>query len=421
LIDYTALACVLQLEAKEEAMNATSETLYRMPWSSHDNPLGWVEVTDVCNFNCTGCYRRNLYGHKPLDAIREEVRLLKRLRNVDSISLAGGEPILHPQIREIVAAIAREGLKSFMLSNGHGVTVGLLRELVGAGLTGIGFHVDSMQNRPGWGGRTERDINELRQQYAEMAYGVRGLPPVGFGMTVYPQTLRQVPDVVRWAIGAGGIVGGVSFITYRAAVRTGFDYFAGSTPVDPWTGLGYLAETSDDVSVRSTDVSAVISEAFPGFAPSAFLGGTQTHDARKWLDGLLLCAGGEVLGSIGGRSMELMQAVHHLLFRTYVVYTKGRVSAGSLLLLSLIDSKVRRAVGRFLRNPFRRPFGLSIGIVQAPDLLPDGRVDMCESCPDMTYFDGRLVNSCRLDEYRLYGCLLTAVPRAPARASVLAS
>ena len=216
---------------------------------------------------------------------------------------------------------------------------------------------------------------------------------------------------------ARGLVGGVSFITYRAAVRKGFDYFAGATLVDPWTALGYLAETAEDVNVRSTDVSAVIAEAFPGFAPSAFLGGTQTHDARKWLDGLLLCAGDEVLGSIGSRSMELMQVGHHLLFGTYVVYTRGRMSAGPMLLLSLIDPRVRRALGRFLRKPFRRPFGLSIGIVQAPDLLPDGRVDMCESCPDMTPFDGRLVNSCRLDEHRLYGCLLTAVPRERARAS----
>ena len=99
-----------------------------------------------------------------------------------------------------------------------------------------------------------------------MAHGVRGLPPVGFGMTVYPEP-RQVPDVVRWAIGMRGLVGGVSFITYRAAVRKGFDYLAGATPVDPWTGLGYLAETAEDINVRSTDVSAVIAEAFPGSRP----------------------------------------------------------------------------------------------------------------------------------------------------------
>ena len=122
------------------------------PWSSPRQPARVGRSNGHATSTAHGCYPRNVNGHKPLDAIREEVRLLKRLRNVDSISLAGGEPILHPHIREIIAGIAREGLKSFVLSNGHAVTADLLRDLVATGLTGIGFHVDSMQNRPGWTG-----------------------------------------------------------------------------------------------------------------------------------------------------------------------------------------------------------------------------------------------------------------------------
>ena len=60
----------------------------------------------------------------------------------------------------------------------------------------------------------------------------------------------------------------------------------------------------------------------------------------------------------------------------------------------------------------RPPF--TIGIIQAPDVLPDGRVDHCDSCPDMTYWNGRLVHSCRLDEYRKFGQLLS-VKRDEAR------
>jgi len=50
----------------------------------------------------------------------------------------------------------------------------------------------------------------------------------------------------------------------------------------------------------------------------------------------------------------------------------------------------------------------SIGIVNAPDLLPDGRQDMCDSCPDMTVWDGKLIHSCRMDEWRLYGTYVVA-------------
>jgi len=49
---------------------------------------------------------------------------------------------------------------------------------------------------------------------------------------------------------------------------------------------------------------------------------------------------------------------------------------------------------------------IGIGIVQAPDILPDGRIDMCDDCPDMCVYEGKLVNSCRLDECRKFGGLL---------------
>jgi hypothetical protein len=40
-------------------------------------------------------------------------------------------------------------------------------------------------------------------------------------------------------------------------------------------------------------------------------------------------------------------------------------------------------------------------------MLPDGRTDMCDSCPDVTIYDGQLVNSCRMDEFRLFGGFMT--------------
>jgi hypothetical protein len=42
---------------------------------------------------------------------------------------------------------------------------------------------------------------------------------------------------------------------------------------------------------------------------------------------------------------------------------------------------------------------------------------MCESCPDMTVWDGKLVHSCRMDEWRLYGNYLVAQPRHAENAS----
>lgn len=386
--------------------------LYRFPWSLNDNPIGWVEVTDICNIHCKGCYRQKLVGHKPLAEIKEEVLFMKRWRNVDNISLAGGEALIHPEIVEIVDFITRQGLKSFILTNGVRLTEDLLRDLKRAGLTGIGFHIDSLQKRPKWTGKNEIELCELRQYYADMVAEV-GLPPAGFGMTVYRENFPYIPDVLRWVLKNRGKVGGATFITYRGARVANVDYFVGGEPIQlDDDALGYVTDDEpEDIGIKSTDVYAWIKENFPEYDASAYLGGTQTHDSFKWLDGYMLCAGDEVLGSIGKKSMEFTQIMHHFLFGTYFVYLKGSAPGYLSFLLGLFDPKVRRAFGRWLRHPFRRVYGVSVAIVQAPDLLPDGRVDMCDSCPDMTVFEGRLVNSCRLDEYRKFGQLITAVPR----------
>jgi hypothetical protein len=58
----------------------------------------------------------------------------------------------------------------------------------------------------------------------------------------------------------------------------------------------------------------------------------------------------------------------------------------------------------------------TIGIIQAPDVQPGGRADMCDSCPDMTVWEGRLINSCRMDEYRMFGDLLSVAEKPQAAA-----
>jgi MoaA/NifB/PqqE/SkfB family radical SAM enzyme len=107
--------------------------IYRMPWSMNDNPIGWLETTDECNIHCPGCYRQKIVGHRPLEKLKEDILFLKQWRNVYNISIAGGEPILHPDIIEIVSFIKQNGMKPLILSNGHALT----RELSSSGETSI--------------------------------------------------------------------------------------------------------------------------------------------------------------------------------------------------------------------------------------------------------------------------------------------
>jgi hypothetical protein len=391
--------------------------LYRFPWSLNDNPIGWLEVTDACNLHCRGCYRQRLEGHKALDQIREEVLFLKRWRNCDNISIAGGEPLIHPDIVEIVDFIARNQIKPFILTNGLALTRELLRDLKKAGLMGIGFHVDSFQGRPGFQGTSEIELCKVRQSLAELVAGVGGLAPSGFGITVYRENFHYIPDLIRWTLRNRRIVGGATFITYRSAPMEGEFSVGGQRMEATKETLGYISDDEpEDIGITSSDVYTLIKRHFPQYDAAAYLNGNQRHDSIKWLAGVLICSNTEIVGHVGRKSVEFAEVMHHLLFGTYFVYSKQAELGKKALLLAALDPAMRPVLRWYLRNPFRLLFepvrGISIGIIQAPDLLEDGRVDHCDGCPDMTFWNGRLVHSCRLDEYRKFGQLVTAVPAA---------
>lgn len=400
-------------------MAPSKRDMYRFPWSGNDNPIGWLEVTDRCNTYCRGCYRINgMQGHKSLEQIKEEINLLKTWRNCDNISVAGGEPLIHPDILDIIAYIRSQKMKPLILTNGIRLENNreLMVELKKAGAIGFTFHIDSEQQRPHWKGKTEQELFELRQHFADMAHSVGGLF-VAFGMTVYPGNLDFVPELVRWANQNIDRVHGLVLIGFRNAVMEGdFEYLVNGQPINMQTS--YVADSDAESFLTSSDIYAKIRELFPHYETSAYMGGTQVHDKITWLVSAQLGTRTRMYGSVGAKVMELFQVVHHLQHGTYVIYSPSHKIPKIAFLLGLLDKGVRRTAGQFFREVVRRPGELfrplyvqSIGIIQGPDLLEDGRVDMCESCPDMTVWDGKLVHSCRMDEWRLYGSYVVAQRR----------
>lgn len=398
-------------------MTLEKRELYRFPWSKNDNPIAWLEVTDICDLHCEGCYRQRLTGHKPLDEIKEEILFFKRWRNPDNVSIAGGEPLVHPQIVDIVAFIAENGMKPIVLTNAAKLTPQLLRELKKAGLTGFTIHIDSHQNRPGWEDKNEARHNALREQVADMIAREGKLLTI-FNLTVYPSTYHEIPDVVRWAQANIHKVHGVVFITYRifdTDANVGFD--TQGQEVDA-SALSYTTQRFDEEFVTGPEVYRIIKDNFPAFELAGYLGGTVRHDSFKWLAGAVIGSKHRMYGSIGRKTMELAQAGHHLFCGTYLAYLARMKAAPFVFLMVPWDASVRLAAKNWLFDILRRPLRLfsplrfqTVGIIQAPDVQPSGVADMCDSCPDMTVWNGTLINSCRMDEYRLYGGLLLAAEK----------
>ena len=395
--------------------------MYRLPWSLNDCPIGWVEVTDVCNIQCEGCYRLNYEGHKPLEEIKEEILLLKKWRNCDCIALAGGEAILHPNILDILQFITENRMKSMILTNGAALTNQLLKDMKKAGLNRISFHIDSLQVRPEYNmkKKTESEINDLRYKYAEMVHKLGGIT-TSFGITVNKDNYEEIPMFVQWAINNIKLVNAIKFVTYRGIpVKEGIEYYVQWKKIDIRPdSLGYTIDEGEieKIGITSKDVYDIIKEHFPHYEANSYLGGTTDHTSLKWLIGnIIVNSKGKTFGSCGKRTMELMQIVHHLMYGSYMLFTRREKNGKKVFLIALLDKSVRNALFRFVKyvllNPMRffTPLNvLGVGIVQAPDILPDGRCDICESCPDLCVYKGKFVSSCRLDEYKKFGDLLQA-------------
>ena len=152
------------------------------------------------------------------------------------------------------------------------------------------------------------------------------------------------------------------------------------------------------------------------------------HTSYKWLTGAMIGSKNKSV-RLGGQKDDGNGAGRspHAWKGTYLAYLSPAEIGRKVFLLSPWDPTVRQAARNWLKDVMRHPGRLfdsiyvqSIGIIQAPDLLPDGRADMCDSCPDMTVYDGKLINSCRMDEYRLFGGFLSVVARPDAAPQAVA-
>ncbi len=402
------------------AINLDPKDYYRLPWSLTDNAICWLEPTWKCNIYCQGCYRINdPRGHKSLEQIKTELDVFRKFRITDGISIAGGEPLIHPDIVEVVRMVASDGTKPVINTNGVALTEELLMELKQVGAKGFTFHVDSKQQRAHWKDKSEMELCELREQLAEMVHRAGGLS-CAFNSTVYDDTLQYVPDLVEWAQKHIDKVHVMVFIAYRAADADGrFDYYAGGEKVE-MDEVPYVVEDEVRKEIQSTDIYERLQERFPDFDTAAYLNGTHKPDSFKWLLSGRIGTKDRIYGYVGPRFIEASQALHHLRHGHYLAYTDPKVHrrGKAMLLVSLIDKKLRKVARKYLlaalKNPlrlFKRLHYQSIMMIQPIDVLDDGSQNMCDGCPDMTVLDGKLVWSCRIEEPLQYGCFVQSIPK----------
>jgi len=395
------------------------DKLFRLPWTMADNAMTWLEPTRKCNITCDACFAiNNPDSEKSLSQIEKELQTLLLLRRCDAMLIAGGEPLTHPQIIEITRMVKSHNVKPVIITNGVGLEPSLVRDLKRAGAYGFAFHVDSHQSRPGWEGKNEKELNELRQYFADMLYSEGGLV-CAIMPTIFPDTLEYVPDIVDWATRNIHKVNILTLIAVRMISPDWlFDFYVGEKKVD-LSGMAYFS-CNDYKNLTTLDIYKEVKKVLPDFELCAYLGGTALPHSLKWTIGGRIGTTKKSFGNMGAKSMELFQNSYHMVKGRYLAYTKPALNRkGKLLLLfSLFDREVRRTARNYFSAVFKNPFLLmkrlytqTINILQPINILPTGEEDMCDGCPNKTFWQGRLVSPCRLDDYIIFGAPTRAVPK----------
>jgi len=393
--------------------------LFRLPWTMSDNAMTWLEPTRKCNITCDACFAiNNPESQKTLSQIKKELETLLLLRRCDAMLIAGGEPLTHPQIVEITEMVKSYNVKPVIITNGVGLGPSLVKDLKRAGAYGFAFHVDSHQSRPGWEGKNEKELNELRQYFADMLYS-EGRLVCAIMPTIYPDTIKYVPDIVEWATKNIHKVNILTLIAVRMMNPDWpFDFYVGTRRVDI-SGMAYFSD-NDYGNLTTLDICREIKKVLSDFELCAYLGGTSFPHSLKWTIACRIGTRKKSYGNMGAKSMELLQNFHHLVKGKYLAYTKPALNrkAKFLLFFSLFDRELRKTARNYFSAVFKNPtllirklYTQTINVLQPINILPTGEDDMCDGCPNKTYWQGRLVSPCRLDDYIEFGAPLHAVPR----------
>ncbi len=98
-----------------------------------------------CNLSCTYCNEYDNYSQPvPTEVLLRRVDYLAEL-GTTAITLSGGEPLLHPELEEVIARIRKHRMLAGLITNGYLLTRERIRRLNEAGLEYLQISIDNLK------------------------------------------------------------------------------------------------------------------------------------------------------------------------------------------------------------------------------------------------------------------------------------
>lgn len=365
-----------------------------LPWDNKTVPHCVLEINQQCNLSCRACYRENNGGNKSVEEILADLDTLERHQAVQTVSVAGGEPTLHPELVQIVRLIHERGHSVSLVTNGLLLTDQLLGELKQAGLDIVMIHVDEGQQRPELPPEpTIEDINLLRQKIARRvaAHGI----DAGLCVTIYREHFPNLKELFQCMVETPEI----NFLFATHAVEID-DIVANSSIGSGASG----SRIYRSAPTRNSDVIAFFQRHFR-IKPYAYIPPRQKDEAEKpCISYLVPVLHGEASPLRPLESSPADQGLirlSRLIKGRYLYYCKNRwlINAIQLLVNGVAN-------GCLAANAWTVWRSLQPGVTlrykrlvfeNAPVVMPDGTVNCCDFCPNSTSRNGKVLPVCLAD------------------------
>lgn len=372
---------------------------WRLPWEGEWVPHGLLDILRGCNLSCRACYNAPGAQVKSLEQIREEFEILARGRRLDSLGIVGGEPLLHPQLDEIVRMIKSAGIYVELFTNGLLLDEERASALKHAGIGVVFLHIDAHQSRPDWPEGISSRMEELWSAKAAVAASA-GLE-VGLVITAYADALGCIDQAVEFVLNSPHV--DYLLVTLCRDVQS-----MGRLSGDLYEGI--LGEPRSNVGSAEILTNALVFERMRsrfGLHPFAYLGSNVDKNDPRWLTYVV----GAVVrdGRPAAWSMLKASSAERLFlwlsrrlrgrFPFYLKQAPGRFRL-QLVLNALTGGRTWGNVALLIRSLGRRRILRTKRILfQCPaQLASDGTLIHCSHCPDATVRHGRLMPVCISDQ-----------------------
>lgn len=358
---------------------------YRIkPWKPaiHLVPHLTIEANMTCNFRCKVCYNLNTTHVKSMETICMEIDTGLKKRKVDTITIMGGEPTLHPNLFEIISYVKSKGVLCQLLTNGFLIYNDpddqLLAALVSGGLNRIIFHIDKGQES------YKNPFEVLHHLFSKTAK-FKLLTSVSW--TIYNDDQGYLPELVR------------EFSKYKH-----FDGILAllEKPVDSSILPGFNRDDYPNLLEEHLSLKSNLK-----LQPSLYLPTSLDDQSVSWLIYLyFINTTNQQTFFVSPRLTRIFQKVYLGLFRREIFGNPPmRFAFGlSVVLTGLLEMGLNPArFGNYLRlirksSGFRNLRFHYIAIQDGPTYNKDlQNVSICFGCPDATIRNGKLTPVCLAD------------------------